>query len=527
MLPCLAVPFVGADGRERSEGDIVSMDTHGLERAARAVTLAALVLLVTAAPAAAAKRAFNFTPRAPKAGETIRLTASAKLCGHHRKCRYMWERSRRQHGAKRTRIAKGRRARVVFKSAGAVWVRLTVRRSGAKTLRAWRRLKVATRPATAPVAGAVPATPAASSPAVAQAAWAVPGPPPIVCTTGATPATFASQFAALQPGQTLCLGPGDYGTWNGGAKPGPVTVAGAPGAAVSMRLDFSGASNLNVQNMTIAGGRIGGSSRNVSVAGSNFTGLFLIETSSPNAGIVLNGNRHVNLDAPASGLPARVTVWASATPSGVTVANSLFQGGDADGVRPDGDSVQVIGNEFADIVDKGANHADPIQLYGGTRAVIRGNFFHNVSGKITAYIMQADGGTGNVIEDNVFAAGKGVGYGITLMSDSGTVIRHNTFQPGTCDFNIRCGTLSLGNKSGDPVSRGTVIQDNILASIGGGQGTYTSSHNMYTSTSAGGAGDFRGTPTFAGPLTQWAGFRLVAGSLGATAASDGAAVGIR
>jgi hypothetical protein len=123
-------------------------------------------------------------------------------------------------------------------------------------------------------------------------------------------------------------------------------------------------------------------------------------------------------------------------------------------------------------------------------------------------------------------SGHGVGYGITLMSDDGTVIRHNTFQQGTCDFSIPCGTLNLGNKSGDPVSRGTVIQDNILAGVGGGNGTYTSDHNVYTSSSAGGAGDIKGTPSYVGPMTSYDGFHLANGSVGRTSASDGGAVGI-
>jgi len=177
--------------------------------------------------------------------------------------------------------------------------------------------------------------------------------------------------------------------------------------------------------------------------------------------------------------------------------------------------VQILNNEFADIVDKGANHADPIQLYGGTHAVIRGNYFHNANGNISAYIMQADGGTANIIENNVFAAGKGVGYGITLYSDNATIIRHNTWQPGTCDFSIPCGTLSLGNKSGQPASRGTIIRDNIIAGIGGGSGTYTADHNLTSN------------PTFVGPLSTWSGYRLTGTSAGHNGASDGTDIGIQ
>ena len=342
-------------------------------------------------------------------------------------------------------------------------------------------------------------------------------------------------FSGAQPGATICLAAGSYGTWSGGAKSGVVTVRGADGGGSRMQLSFGSSNNINVQGMTVTGGQINGSSKNITVGNSNFTGLFLIETSTANANIVMDGNRHVNLDAPTSGLPARLTIWSSGKPSGVTVKNSYFSGGDADGVRPDADQVQVLNNEFADLVDKGVNHTDPIQLYGGTRAVIRGNYFHQDNGgNISAYIMQADGGTGNVIENNVFGAvkggagsGHGVGYGITLLSDNGTIIQHNTWQQGVCDFSIPCGTLYLGNKSGAPVSKGTIIRDNVAGSISGGGGTYTSDHNLWTSSSPGGVGDVRGTPSFVGPLTAYSGFYLSTTSAGRTTASDGGPVGIQ
>jgi len=104
---------------------------------------------------------------------------------------------------------------------------------------------------------------------------------------------------------------------------------------------------------------------------------------------------------------------------------------------------------------------------------------------------------------------------------------HNTFQKGVCDFNIPCGTLYLGNKSGDPVSRGTVIQDNVVGSISGGNGTFASDHNVWTSSSPGGTGDVRATPSYVGPLTSWAGYKLASGSPGFSGASDGGTVGIR
>ena len=468
---------------------------------------------MTAATPAAAKPRFTYAPAKPAAGDKVRLVAPRALCPHG-PCRYLWQRTGPHgHGAKVKRLGAGRRVTVGFSVPGRVWVRLTVHH-GRRHRTFLRSIAVAPRPVAAPA----PTAPAgAPVPAGVSAAASYPSPPAFApCTATATPATFGAQFAAAQPGQTLCLASGSYGNWAGGAKAGQVTVRGADGASASLGLAFSAASNLLLQNLTITGGDISGGSRNVTVANSSFTGLLLIETQSANANIVLNANTHVDLDADPNGLPARVTVWAHGTPSGVTIANSLFKGGDADGVRPDSDDVQVIGNEFADIVDRGANHADPIQFYGAKRAVVRGNYFHNANGNISAYIMQADGGEGNVITDNVFGAGPGVTDGITLLSDNGTVIAHNTFQPGTCDFNVPCGMVSLGNKSGDPVSRGTVIRDNVFAGIGGGAGTYTADHNLT-----------RPAPVFVGPVNTYAGFRLAAGSAGKGAASDGLDIGIR
>ncbi len=351
------------------------------------------------------------------------------------------------------------------------------------------------------------------------------GPLPTTCNLNATTANFAAQFAAATAGQVVCLASGNYGSFKGGQKSGMVSIRSASGRTATISPDFSAANNVRLDNVTIPGGSISGSSKNITISNSTFTSVFVVETSSANANVLFDGNTHSNIDAPTNGYPARITVYCSGSPSGITIQNSLFgPGGDADGVRPDCDDVQVLENEFSDLVDKGANHADPIQFYGARRAVIRGNYFHNQNGEISAYIMQADGGEGNVIEDNVFAGGGGVVYGITLYSDKGSIIRHNTFGRGVGGFNVPSGTLNLGNKSGQPVSSGTIIRDNVLASASGGP--FTGDHNV-TQSSMSGAGNVVGTPKFVGPLTSYAGFKLASGSPGKGGASDGVDVGIR
>lgn len=349
-------------------------------------------------------------------------------------------------------------------------------------------------------------------------------PPPTKCDLNATTANLAAQFAAAQAGQVVCLANGSYGSFNGGSKSGLVILRSANGRLASIQPNFSNSNNVRLDSVTVTGGHVGGSSKNVTISNSTFTDVFLVDPQAANANLLFDGNTHSNINAPPGSYPGRLTMSCSGSPSGITVQNSLFgPGGDADGVRPDCDSVNVLKNEFADLVDVGGNHSDPIQFYGATRAVIRGNYFHNQNGNISAYIMQADGGEGNIIEDNVFAGGGGLTYGITLYSDNGSIIRHNTFGRGVGGFNVPSGTLNLGNKSGDPVSTGTIISDNIIASASGGP--FTGDHNLTQSSM--GAGNIVGTPSFVGPLTSYAGWHLASGSPGKGAASDGLDIGIR
>jgi hypothetical protein len=147
--------------------------------------------------------------------------------------------------------------------------------------------------------------------------------------------------------------------------------------------------------------------------------------------------------------------------------------------------------------------------------------------------MMPDEQVGAVIEDNVFTPGNHT-FGLTLYSDVGSVIRHNTWRGEMCAFSVPCGTLNLGNRNYDQ-GRGTVIRDNILASVspdgnrdGSGVALFSSDHNLYShSTAQMGPGDIRGVPTYVGPLSTYEGHRLAEGSPGSNAASDGLDVGIR
>jgi hypothetical protein len=343
--------------------------------------------------------------------------------------------------------------------------------------------------------------------------------------TASTTAALTHQFAQATAGQTICLAPGRYGTFRAGAKDAPVTVRSRSGRSASMALAFDAAANVHVDRVTITNADIGANSRNVTVSRSRFTGLAVIHAGRiANANIVFDRNTHVNIDTCTKCFQGRVHVDpVGREPSGVTIERSLFVGGNSDGVRADAVSVRVIGNEFRDFRDQDPFHTDPIQIYGGSRVLIRGNYFHH--NFVSAAIMMADGGDHNVVEDNVIAAGK-FSWAMTWYSDNGSIIRHNTFDDGACEFHVRCGIINLGAKPGDPRGRGTIIRDNVLAGVGGGGQGFTAEDNL-SATSIPGRGNVTGRPTYKGPITTYGGHRLARRSLGVRDASDGTDRGIR
>lgn len=114
----------------------------------------------------------------------------------------------------------------------------------------------------------------------------------------------------------------------------------------------------------------------------------------------------------------------------------------------------------------------------------------------------------------------------------GSRIVHNTWYDSgadDCDFDNRCGIMAFGHKTGDDVSRDTVIRDNIAAEISQPEGNQVESYNLLTTVCSSGLGDLCGMPLYAGGVrpTTYAGYKLVAGSLGKGAASDGSDMGAR
>jgi hypothetical protein len=201
----------------------------------------------------------------------------------------------------------------------------------------------------------------------------------------------------------------------------------------------------------------------------------------------------------------------------VTIRNSLFDGSFSDGIRADANGIVIEGNEFRNLVDQDPFHTDPIQIYGGERITIRGNFFHDNS--VAAHIGGWDGNDHNVVEDNVFVGSPTNGEAIAMSSDVGSIIRHNTLVQGQCNYGWHCGIVLIDHKAGVDPSSGTIVQDNILSELTATDATGTTvDHNLMTDDQ---------TPVYVGPATSYDGYRLAAGSPGVGAASDGSNVGIR
>jgi hypothetical protein len=353
-------------------------------------------------------------------------------------------------------------------------------------------------------------------------------------------ASLSGEFRAAKPGETVCMNGGDYGAFHGGTKPGIVTLRAERGASPSLSLDLNGANNIRIEHVTITGGVLSGGARNVTIAHSRFTGILIVDQKTPDPNIVLDHNTHNNIPGSPNGYNARVHLDAP----GVVVKNSLFSGGSSDGIKVgDAPHSQILGNEFTAFDEKEPLHTDPIQFYGnGAHTTIRGNWFHDMV-NVSAMIMMADGGGPNVVEDNLFGPGAGHIYSLLWYSDDRSIIRHNTLLAGKCALGVRCGSIELGYKPEDDPGRGTVIEDNILTSIGaGGNGeggrasSFSSNHNLLRSQKPIGPGDVRGGPKYAGASLKsgdvgrrkaFAAYRLATGSRGRGNASDHTDRGIR
>jgi hypothetical protein len=307
-----------------------------------------------------------------------------------------------------------------------------------------------------------------------------------------------------------------------------VTLLAQKGVTAQMELSLAGVSNIVLDGLTLSGGSISGATKNVTIRNSTFVGSTTID-GLVDANVLFDHDTFNNISVPEAGTPARLHLnYDSLAPSGVTIANSLFAGGDSDGIQS-GVGVTIVDNEFRDILSTGgSNHTDAIQLIGARNAVVRGNYIHNSESGIVAY----DGLDHALIEDNAIDLTQVTArrpWAIELYSDVGSVVRHNTLKAGDCDYGLPCGTLDINRKDGSPAGYETQVYDNVAAWILAENGSTLAPphHNLVTADWQ--EEDVPGSPSFAGgpDPVSYEGFYLAADSAGKNAASDGKDIGIR
>jgi hypothetical protein len=362
-------------------------------------------------------------------------------------------------------------------------------------------------------------------------------------TLQATPASLSNVFAAAQPGDTVALASGDYGRFSGAMKSGTVTIKPQPSATARMALNLSPATNITIDGLTLTEIEIGDShTKNITIRNSDIPGQTKLRTGElVNANILLDHNVHHDFTVCANGC-AEGRIWlpdrSETQPTGITISNSEFRGGASDGIQNGSNGTRIINNTFHDLPQGNPNlvHTDAIQLYGSKNTLIKGNYFYNLDNGV-APIMAGDGAERETIEDNVFGNAIARPYAITIWSDTASTIRHNTFADGACEFNLRCGIISLGSKDSCPhptecdPGRGTTITDNILGEVSIGSGDAQVSQDGFNlfRIRVSGTHAITGAPRYVGGTTptSYRGYALAPGSPGKGNASDGLDRGIR
>jgi parallel beta-helix repeat protein len=368
------------------------------------------------------------------------------------------------------------------------------------------------------------------------------------CDLNATTSNFASQLAAAQPGQTLCLASGNYGKFNGVVKTTPgVTITAASGATPTMSISFlmsPGAAWLTLDHLTISGGTITGPTNHVTFQNNVWTDKLVIWPKGANnfcsgcpdmsnASIVFD-NEMFNLAANQSGsggYEGRIQLAdGGSSPQGITIRNSKFTTGCADGIQVSGSNAGygvTIGpnNEFYNLAQGNCGaHVDSIQFVGtgAIGPVITSNYFHDNTDGIVMY----DWRNNAQINNNVFVRIDHHSINAGGL-DSNSVVDHNT----VIGDNIDCSRSRVNDGTLECYA---VFRNNIAANmtaVGGGTSHPSySDYNLCTDGSAGcpGSHSLIGRPTYVGGTnpSTYAGFALASGSLGRNAGSDGKDMGI-
>lgn len=293
---------------------------------------------------------------------------------------------------------------------------------------------------------------------------------------------MASALTSVAAGGTVCLGAGSYGSVSASAvKASLTTVRPVAGASVSIAGATISGSRVRFQNIKWTGSICITGSNNVIEGGS----IGAVGQSCTEGRIGIKG--------------------ASNTIKNMTIG----PGGASDGIQFNGGASgnQILGNEFTGIKQSGCGsvHCDPIQFYGGTGTIIKGNWFHGNS----TGIMSPDGnGNNSTVTDNIFVTDGEYPDQIVMSGANAGTYTHNTFVNGA--------RIRAGNVNGQGGVTNMIVRDNIMPAMnltnGQSAGAITQSNNIASA-------------TFVGPTSAWAGFMLAAGSAGKNAASDGKDIG--
>lgn len=285
-------------------------------------------------------------------------------------------------------------------------------------------------------------------------------------TLHATPSNFSSVYAGAQGGDTILLASGAYGSFNGSAKSGMVTIDEESGASAT----FSSSDFSSVRNLTL---------KNVSYTGS---GICITVPANTNMHLILDG---LNMGSVGQSCrEGRISIIGTGTPSidgnGVQIKNSKFgPGGCSDGIQDSTQGTEIgPNNEFTGITQScpaSQAHADSVQPYASNYVHIHDNWFHGVE----QGIMSPDGvSTGYLIENNAFEMDSH-NYPCMHLGDT----RNGTVRHNVCDTYIR---IYGGNQNVN--SQNMTIRDNASDVQNSGCTNCTIDHNSTNITFTGGTG---------------------------------------
>jgi hypothetical protein len=354
-------------------------------------------------------------------------------------------------------------------------------------------------------------------------------------------ANVASAVSTAPNGSTVCLNSGDYGTVNftNISRSSFVTLKSSSGVGARLKIgEVYNSRFIRFANLTIAGATVRGCSVSIELVNSiivaNGSGLlFNYDTACggvTDMALVVDG---VTFDRVQQALfEGRLSIRGV---RGIDIRNSTFSGSPtsnaSDGIIIVGDSQDVTigpGNIFRDIVQGqcGAVHCDAIQAYGGgPNTVITGNYFINCS----VYVGVYDGDSPSMtVRNNVFDTNPG-GQALQMGGIQGMLMEHNTFR------NV---TLGIGTKFANTPHSGWIVQNNIFdhaffTASGDQPGCGSDCVMRFNLKSNGGTttptgtNNVSGTAVYvgAGSPTNWANWRLAAGSPGKNAGNDGNDIG--